>query len=193
MMLSILIPCIPDRLDNLKNLYSLYEGYIKIYYLTDLIEIVSIVDNKQRTIGAKRNSLLSIANGDYIVISDDDDELTQAYFKNILDACSKGVDVITYLQSAGINGEWTTVHFGLKNENQEFNKDGVTVRKAWHCCTWRRALLEGVTFADINYGEDGPFSDMANEKAKTSYHINEICHVYEHDSTKTASFDERSN
>lgn len=191
MMLSILIPCIPDRLDSLKNLFYLYGEYIKLYSLQDMVEVVAIVDNKQRTIGAKRNSLLSIAQGDYIVISDDDDKLTQSYFKNIVNACSKGVDVITYLQSAGINGEWTTVHFGLKAENQEFNKDGITIRKAWHCCTWRRAILEGVLFADINYAEDAPFSDLANVLAKSSYHINEVCHLYEHDSTKTASFDER--
>lgn len=192
-MLSILIPSIPERLDKLKELIKLYESYIALYYLTGLVEIVSIVDNKQRSIGAKRNDLIKIANGDYIVISDDDDLLTQVYFQRITDGCEKRVDVVTYLQSARINEDHTTVHFGLKNENQQFNTNGVTIRKAWHCCTWRRELLEGVYFSDTNYGEDGPFSDLANEKAQTSYHIPEICHVYIHDSTKTAAFDERSN
>lgn len=193
MMLSILIPSIPERLDKLRQLISLYNAYLPMYGLEGIVEIIAIVDNKKRSIGAKCNDLISIAKGEYIVRSDDDDQLTQVYFRRIKEACEKGVDVITYIQSARINDDHTTVVFGLNNENQEFQKDGITLRPAWHCCTWRRELLTGVYFSDINYGEDEPFSRLGNEKAKTSYHINEVCHVYEHDSTKTAAFDERSN
>jgi hypothetical protein len=195
MMLSILIPSIPERLDKLKELIAIYEGYIVIYGLKGQVEILALVDNKERSIGAKCNDLIAIAQGDYIVRSDDDDRLTQVYFRRIKEACDKGVDVITYIQDARINEDRTTVVFGLKSENQDFQHNGITKRPAWHCCTWRRKFLEdnSVIFDSVNYGEDQQFQEIANEFAKTSYHINEVCHVYVHDSTKTASFDERSN
>lgn len=195
MMLSILVPSIPERLDKLKELIAIYEGYILIYGLKGQVEILALVDNKERTIGAKCNDLIAMAKGHYIVRSDDDDRLTQVYFRRIKEACDKGVDVITYLQNARINEDHTTVLFKLKNENQEFQRNGITNRPAWHCCTWRRDFINGhdIQFADISYGEDEPFARLANERAQTSYHINEVCHVYVHDSTKTASFDERSN
>lgn len=195
MILSILIPSIPERLNLLDNLIHRYEAYLTLYNLSEEVEIISICDNKKRSIGRKRNDLIALAQGDYIVMSDEDDLLTQIYFKLIKEAIEKRTDVITYLQDARINEYRTTVHFGLKNENQEFQTNGITLRPAWHCCTWRRKFLEdnSVIFTDINYGEDQQFQEIANEFAKTSCHINEICHVYTHDSTKTASFDERSN
>lgn len=194
-MLSILIPAIPERLDKLKTLIGVYEEYIKMYGLTGQVEVLAVVDNKQRSIGAKCNSLLAIADGYYVVRSDDDDRLTQAYFKNIAYACAQNVDVITYLQEARINEDRTTVRFGLWYPNQEFQKDGITLRPAWHCCTWKREFIDinGIWFDNLNYAEDEPFARLANERAKTSHHIPEVCHVYTHDSTQTASFDERSN
>lgn len=195
MMLSILIPAIPDRLEKLKDLINLYEFFIKLYKLEGDVEIVSIVDNRKRSIGRKRNDLIEIAQGHYFVISDDDDRLTQLYFELIKKACETGVDVITYLQEARINDDRTLVRFGLKNENQEFKTNSITLRPAWHCCTWKRdfILAHDIQFPEINYGEDEPFARLANERAQTSHHIDAVCHVYVHDSTKTAAFDERSH
>lgn len=194
-MLSILIPSIPERLETLKDVIRMYEFFVKLYDLQDEVEIISIVDNKKRTIGNKRNDLMYLARGDYFVFTDDDDRLTQVYFEFIKNAIKTGVDVITYKQHARINEDQTTVVFGLHHENQEFQKDGITKRPAWHCCTWKRDFISrcGAYFSDINYGEDEPFARHANERAKTSFHIDEVCHIYVHDSTKTASFDERSN
>ena len=189
-MLSILIPSIPERLHQLKDIIETYERYIDFCGLNGMVEIIAIVDNKQRSVGTKSNNLLAIAEGDYVVRSDDDDRLTQFYFQSIYEACEKRVDVITYLQDARINDVRTTVHFGLKNENQEFQTNGITLRPAWHCCTWKREFLieNEVHFSNTNYGEDDTFQRLANEKAQTSCHINEVCHVYIHDSTKTAAF-----
>lgn len=194
MKISILIPGIPERLERLKELIQKYQAYALMYSLD--IEIISLVDNKRMSIGEKRNNLVDLAKGEYWVMTDDDaDELTQVYFERIGSAIEKNVDVITYKQHARINEDQTTVVFGLHYENQEFQKDGITKRPAWHCCTWKRDFISwcGAYFKDINYGEDEPFARHANERAKTSFHIDEVCHVYVHDSTKTASFDERSN
>lgn len=188
-MISILIPSIPQRLDRLKELIQKYEAYISKYDLD--MEIISIVDNKRITVGAKRNALVDLARGEYWVMSDDDDELTEIYFQTINSLYYSGSspDVFTYLQSARINEDRSTVKFGLKNINEELVKDGVTNRPAWHCCTWRKDAVKDARFdSSLNWGEDDLFQRTANQLAKTEIHIPEICHIYEHDSNLTAAF-----
>lgn len=185
--LSILIPSIPSRLDKLSNVMKLYSEYIMKYNLHPLVEIVSIVDNRKRSIGQKRNDLVDIAKGQYWVMSDEDDQLTERYFELILPNINLQPDVITYLQSARINDDKSIVKFGLKNINEDFIPNGTTNRPAWHCCTWRTAAVREARFADKNWGEDDLFQRTANELAQVEIHIPEVCHVYEHDSNLTTA------
>lgn len=188
-MISILIPSIPQRLDRLKELIQKYEAYISRYQVD--AEIISLIDTKRMSVGEKRNALVDLAKGQYWVMSDDDDELTESYFGLIYKARYSGPDpdVITYLQSARINEDRSTVKFGLKNVNEELVKDGITNRPAWHCCTWRKEAVKDARFdSTLNWGEDDLFQRTANQLAKTEIHIPEICHIYEHDSNLTAAF-----
>lgn len=185
-MISILIPSIPQRLDRLKELIVKYESYISLYNVD--AEIISVVDNKKMSIGEKRNALVDLSRGDYWVMTDDDlDELTEKYFALVPETCI--VDVVTYLQLARINHQSTTVEFGLRNINEDFIPDGVTKRKAWHCCTWKKEKIRDARFNSYkNWGEDSFFADIANELADNTIHIPEICHIYQHDSKTTAAF-----
>lgn len=189
MLLSILIPSIPERLDSLKEKFAYYESMITKYNLTGEVELLSLCDNKKRSIGQKRTDLFALAKGRYVVMTDDDlDRLTRKYFENIRAAIEKGPDVITYYQFARINDDYTFVNFGLGYENQYQNHMGVTLRPAWHCCTWKRDVVKDIKFGDSNYGEDDYFQREANKAARTEYKINDVCHIYEHDSDKTAAF-----
>lgn len=186
--LSILIPSIPERLQQLTALLAKYESYLTKYSLSDSVELLCIVDNKKRSIGKKRSDLIAMAQGEFVAMSDDDDEFTEIYFQEIGEKLSLNVDVITYWQYARINQEHTFVEFGLKLLVQDFNHKGVTKRPAWHCCTWKRDVVKDIQFADISWGEDHKFQEEANLKAQTEWHIPEICHIYNHDSHLTASF-----
>jgi glycosyltransferase involved in cell wall biosynthesis len=187
-LLSILIPSIPERIDQLKAVIEKYQSYIDKYDLNNGVQIISFIDNKKITIGEKRNMLVSMAAGKYWVMSDEDDQLTEMYFQYFKCLLGKDVDVITYLQSAQINDDKSTVEFGLNNVNEDLIPNGITKRMAWHCCTWRKEAVKEARFAPINWGEDDLFARTANELAKTSYHFPEVCHIYRHDSTKTAAF-----
>lgn len=188
MILSILIPSIPERLDSLRAIISTYESYIGRYGLTGLVEIVCLCDNKKRSIGRKRTDLISLANGKYLVMTDDDaDRLTRRYFEKISAAIESDADVITYYQFARINNDFTFVDFRLRNENEYQNHLGITKRPAWHCCTWKTDVVKNIKFGDSNYGEDDVFQREANKLAKTEYHIPDVCHTYEHDSDLSAA------
>lgn len=188
MKLSILIPSIPERLDQLKAVIAFYESMIEKYNLTEEVELLSFCDNKKRSIGQKRTDLISLAKGKYVVMSDEDDRLTRRYFEKIMTAIESGADVITYYQFARINDDYTFVSFGLRSPSDYQVHIGITRRPAWHCCTWRRSIVSDLKFGDMNYGEDHEWAVAANEVAETEHKITDICHVYEHDSEKTAAF-----
>ena len=61
--LSVLIPTIPSRSDNYLELMSNLLPQIKN---NDQVEILSLSDNHQLSIGEKRNKLLEMARGRYI-------------------------------------------------------------------------------------------------------------------------------
>lgn len=175
--LSILIPSIPERLDKLKTLIEkiqLIKGYN--------YEILSLCDNRQMTIGEKRNKLVSMAKGKYIAFCDDDDDITDKY-ELLMIACSTvNADVITFKQEATVDGNKTIVDFDLKHtENEIFVTDGVTKRRPFHVCAWKRELVKGIKFPEINWGEDWKWCAKALKKVKTQCKIDKVLHIYIHD------------
>lgn len=183
--LTILIPSIPERADNLNELI----GDITYQDVNNEVEIIVFMDNMKRSIGKKRTDLLSLAQGEYVCMIDDDDEISEDFVPVILEAIKENKDVITFKQLSSINGESFTVTFGIKNENEAAHKvEGVFAdikRKAWHCCVWKREVIKGCYFTDTNYGEDAIFSDTATANAITETHIDKIMHYYNYSSENT--------
>ena len=109
MKLSILTPTIPGREKQLK---ALNEKLAK--QIGDLpVEHLILSDNRKRSIGEKRQSLVDIANGEYIAFCDDDDDVSDNYVAEILKAIETKADVITFNQKAFYNGLQSEVHFGI--------------------------------------------------------------------------------
>ena len=83
MKLSILILTLPSRRktfldDLLNNLEAQASSYPEV-------EILVFYDNKKRTVGQKRDGVLSLAKGDYMTFIDDDDSVAEDYIKSIID------------------------------------------------------------------------------------------------------------
>jgi len=86
---SVLIPTMPGREQGLQRLMnSLYEKVGRI--APDLrMEICMDFDNRESSIGMKRQRLLERAKGKYLSFIDDDDEITDAYIEDLW-ACIQG-------------------------------------------------------------------------------------------------------
>lgn len=183
--LTILIPSIPERSESLSYLM----GEIAYQDVNNEVEVIVFMDNMKRTIGRKRTDLLNLAQGKYVCMIDDDDNISDDFVPTILEAIKENKDVITYKQLSSINGETFIVTFGIKNQNEAAHKvKGVFAdikRKAWHCCVWKREVVKGCFFADTNYGEDAIFSDAANANAITETHIDKVMHYYNYSSENT--------
>jgi len=117
--LSILIPSIPERADTLKSLIAKLEWQIKKAEAEKSVEIICLIDNKQITIGEKRNRLKNMANGEYFCFVDDDDDIYDEYIGAILVATLNGTDVISFDSWCDIEGETGRVSVSIHNEENE--------------------------------------------------------------------------
>jgi glycosyltransferase involved in cell wall biosynthesis len=183
MKLSIMTPTIPSRESQLKALSQKLAKQIG-----DLpVEHLVFCDNRKRSIGEKRQSLVDIANGEYIAFCDDDDDVSPDYVSELLKAIETKADVITFNQKAIYNGLKSEVHFGIRNQDGQFNPGGITLRGPWHVCAWNRQKVKGCVFGFSNYGEDLVWSHQARKRVKTGHHINKVLHTYIHDAATTAA------
>jgi len=183
--LSILICAIPER------------SYIAQQLINELekqsegkdVEILCLIDNRKRSIGAKRNALKSLVNGEYFAFCDDDDNISEDYISELLNAIEQKPDVVTFKQLAHINNEPFTVTFGIKNENEPAEKVGENYkdikRKPFHVCAWKTSLVRNCFFSDTNYGEDSFFADFAQKEVLSEVFIDKILHYYFYSTEKT--------
>ena len=192
-LLSILTASIPERADKLEMLTEKIAEQIG-----DLpVEHLVFLDNRKRTIGAKRDALLRIARGTFIAYVDDDDTVSPDYVASLVDAIktaitppfsqTASVDVITFAQFARINEAQAKIVFGLRQENQPFIPDTEVLRAAWHVCAWRRSVAILSHFPESNYGEDWAFAEPLNRIAAASIHLDKVLHYYRFNSATTAA------
>lgn len=167
MILSILICSLHSRALLLKELLSHLNKQIKD---KKTVEVLVNLDNKERSTGKKRNELVQLAKGKYVVFIDDDDWVADNYIKLMIDACESGCDCVA------INGIITTdgeneIKWRLSKDNdnvtiQEHGKP-VYLRKTNHITAIKREHALKVKFPDKSNGEDKFFSDEVNKFLKT--------------------------
>jgi hypothetical protein len=185
--LSILTPTIPGREKQLQALQTRIEEQSSALKSSGQVEHLILSDNRKRSIGEKRQALVDIANGEYIAFCDDDDDVSDDYVSEVLKAIETRADVITFNQKAIYNGLESVVHFGIKNQDGQFNPGGITLRGPWHICAWNRQKVKGCVFGVSNYGEDLVWCHQARKRIKTAHHISKVLHTYIHDAATTAA------
>lgn len=182
--LSILTPSVPSRIDkSLKPLMDKIEKQIKNNNLEMKVEHIIHIDNRVRTIGRKRDNLVQSAIGQYVAFVDDDDDISDDYVLELVNAIKNNppVDVITFKQNCFIeNYPKAITNFGLGHENEAYVPNTEFKRKPYHVCAWKKDLAQKYRFPSSNYGEDAGWLSQLWEVAKTEYHIDKILHSYIH-------------
>lgn len=138
------------------------------------VEIIVYSDNKKITTGEKRNRLLKIAKGKYVIYIDDDDEVPNYYINELKKACDLDSDCFA------INGKMTTdgqkeIKWRLSKDydNVTIKENGVDVylRKTNHITAVKRELALLAPFPNKSNAEDKGYSDALNPFLKTEYKI----------------------
>jgi len=189
MIFSILIPSIPSRLHRLEVLFAKLQNQVSSTPFE--VEILSLLDNKKRSIGLKRDALVRCARGDYLAFCDDDDDVSEDYVKSICEALLReSPDVLVFNERCSINGENDfIVRFGMEYENEEARQEnGVWVdvkRKPFHCCVWKSSIARSESFPDASYGEDWHWCKRLVPKVEKQWRIDRVLKMYRYDRSVT--------
>ena len=188
--LSILILTLEERADKLAALKSILEPQ-----LNDNVELVIVCDNREDTVGKKRNMALEQANGRYICFIDDDDTVSDTYVDDILnivscndvDCCSLtgNIDLNEYPRGTFIHSlkytEWGEKIISGEGMNSVIEY----YRPPNHLNVVRRDIAKFVGFNDnMSVGEDRDYSIRLRNHLTSEASINNVLYYYDAKSDK---------
>lgn len=185
--LSILVPTVPRRvgsqfLNLIKNLENQTAKYTNI-------EIIGLYDNKKRNIGQKRQSMLDIANGEYLVFIDDDDRITDDYVDQIMTALKDNPDVDCVVFDSvftnKVTGKVLHCKYGVEYDYVE-DKDQWRGLPA-HTMVYKSSIAKKHKYDNMGYQEDVAWVKRASKDIQTQARINKVLYYYDF-SVKTSEF-----
>ena len=172
--LSILIPSVTERLEHFSRTY----GELSRQAGNLPVEVLAIVDNKRRTTGAKRNELVALSRGAYVVFVDDDDRVTEDYVRSLLDGVEARPDCVLFDVMVHISGQEPRIcrydpsydHVNLPNEYR---------RRPNHVMCYARQIAIRHPYADISYGEDTEWATRASRDIRRVHRIPRVLYHYD--------------
>jgi len=151
---SILIAAVPSRVASC--LAGLITDLHEQTQFLDNVEILTLLDNKQRSVGAKRNALLQLAQGDYVSFIDDDDQIADDYVLSIVDKLKLGPDVVCFDVLCTVGKQKKYCHYGIEYNGYRCrnlpNGDEEWWTRPYHLHPWRKSVVGW--FPNISLGED---------------------------------------
>lgn len=203
--LSILIPTVYGREQELQRLLSVlskqltpgnyctsrtgYYEYAVSYSRIFPVEVIYLKDNKQVTVGEKREKLYQMADGVYSWQIDDDDSIAEDAISKILFAAEKEPDCITFLERCLMNGRELFGRHSLdypdwEGEGNSTLYDGFHFhRTPYFKSVIKTAIVKQVPVPHMRYGEDHQWARLLKPYLKNESHIPEYLYHYIHHST----------
>lgn len=148
------------------------------------VEIISEFDNKEMTIGEKRELLLHKASGKYIVQWDSDDWVHPNGVSLILTALQHSPDCVGYKEKLvmdGVGGKKSNI--SKKYSHWQSNFDGFDyVRTIFNKSVVRRDLAILAGFPNVRWNEDEQFSIRLKPLLRREAYIDEFIYWYNYSS-----------
>lgn len=177
MKLSILICTLESRRNQFDRLIRILQPQ-----LTDEVEIKFLRDQKQKTIGYKRNQLLQAATGDYVAFIDDDDRISPNYVQLLLKGIETDPDCCSLIGQITFNGKGQQKFIHSIGYTSYFEQGRIYYRPPNHLNCIRASIAKQFIFDEINMYEDTHWA-MAICNAgvlKTEYKIEETLYYYDY-------------
>lgn len=149
------------------------------------IEILMLTDAKGMVLGDKRNAMVRMASGKYVVFVDDDDRVEPDYLQTLLRQCEYDVDCVCLEASVSLDGgEPMRCRYSIK-----YPTDQNTVREYRrlpnHLCAVRRSIALQAPFPSRLCGEDSEYAKLLQPLLKTERQVGRILYHYDFNSATT--------
>lgn len=179
--LSILICTLPSRIFTFAGLITRLKHQVEGLP----VELLWLGDNKNMSVGLKRNHLLHTATGEYTCYIDDDDHVPPNYVSAILKAAEFNPDVIAFDAEISENdGPWKRVVYD-KDFPGDRNFPDHYERWPNHLTPVKRGIALSVGFPNKSSHEDFDFAKGIHELIKTQVRIPEILYYYDYSSERS--------
>ena len=186
-LLTIMIPTTVDRREQFNALFTELSGQVKDFCREGEVEIIYEEDNKEISVGKKRQILLERAQGVFVVGFDSDDFPHQDYVMEIVSSlriCNEDIDHIGFIENCNIDGMGSTSLFSIKHHKWAENVNGYDhIRCANPKSVIRRTKALQVGFEDMRWGEDTVFSEAVTPLLKGEIFIDKPLYNYIHKSS----------
>jgi hypothetical protein len=182
MKLSILIPTIESRQKQFQKLKKELERQISENLLFKEVEIIHLLDNKEYSIGFKRNKLINTAKGKFVVFVDDDDHVCDDYVLLIYQAIinNPGIDCIGIKGMITFRKRMPRIFIHSLKYKEYFSKGKTYFRPPYHLNPIKHEIAKKYRFEDINYSEDIDWAMkiLSDNVLKKEYFINKVIYYY---------------
>jgi glycosyltransferase involved in cell wall biosynthesis len=179
--LSILILTLPTRIDLYSRLIKSLNQQVIENNLMHRVQILTLGDTKEISVGEKRNILLNKSIGRYVCFIDDDDVIATNYLSVIMSALDSNADVITFCGDYVENEIRTPFSISMVHRGN-YNHTNMFYRLPNHLCPVKREIALSCQFTDKNFGEDSDYAEKINNYIKNEFHIQEKLYFYMYDS-----------
>jgi glycosyltransferase involved in cell wall biosynthesis len=179
--LSILVPTVPSRIELfyvklMKELLRQIEPY------KNDIELIAFFDNKKRSIGKKRQEMINLSQGEYIVFIDDDDRISENYISEIMIKLYENpdADCVVFDSICRLDGGIEKLcKYGIEFEYGYIN-DGLEWRgKPAHTMVYASNIVKRHEYTDMGCGEDFNWVKRAYLDIKNQIRIDKILYYYD--------------
>jgi hypothetical protein len=189
-MWSILICTLDEREKSFNFIYNKLQKQIADLGLQDQIEIVYFKDNRENSVGFKRNWLLEQSSGKYTCYVDDDDDISDDYIQIIYEKLLKNPDCVEMQGVMTFSGKKPHLFIHSIKYNNSYTSEGnflpaqdnVYYRPPNHLNPIKRVYGCQFSFPEVNFAED---ADWATQIAKTGLlkkeeQIDKPCYFYKY-------------
>jgi glycosyltransferase involved in cell wall biosynthesis len=178
--LTILVPTVPSRIELfyvklMKELLRQIEPY------KNDIELISFFDNKKRSIGKKRQEMVNLSQGEYIVFIDDDDGISEDYVSQIMTKLYENpdADCVVFDTLFRSNGEIDKLcKYGIEFE-YGFINDSEWRGKPAHTMVYSSKIVKNHQYTDMGGGEDINWVKRAYLDIKNQVRIDKVLYFYD--------------
>ena len=151
---SVLIPTMPGRESGLQSLITSIREKVERLCPALRIEFCLSFDNRESSIGAKRQRLVEKASGKYLSFIDDDDSITDAYVEDVAELVKSGCHT---MRLRGDMSGYTFIHstaITLKDPMVTLSDPPIFQRPPNHLNPMMSDIAKLVPFQDAVRGED---------------------------------------
>lgn len=186
--LTVCIPTVVGREAKFTMLYDHLMEQRRVFGLHKEVEIITEKDNKEMSIGAKRQLLYKRARGKYTVQIDDDDSVPFDFLEKVVQAAKDDSDCIGYMEDVTIDGVKKGLSLFSKNYPDWIEDLRPPVSVGKYICVRVRTpffktpikteLCLKVGVSDMRWSEDHDFSKRILPLLKTETFIPEPMYLY---------------